>query len=300
MTQNPINGATGRRSRTSIGFTITELLVVIAIIAVVVGIVFVAFPKITGGARATRCQANQRSIVVASLTYAADNKTRLVSPRTDPNADAALYSPAYPQAGWKYRHYWVAAFNDSSMSGFGQNLVGTPQRETLSALRNGALWNYMGSPEQYRSPLDPTGRVRSYSINGFVGVKKHDDAAGGGLGTIDAQYQHDTTTLARIPQPSGTMYTVSEWDRFDFTQGRDYNFNGFLVHPDPASRYWFDLPALWYPEVLISYADGSTGAIEMKNRALLDADPDGHDFTEPEPALDFHEFRRKLLPGLIN
>lgn len=280
------------------GFTVTELLVVIAIIAVVVGLVFVAFPKVTAAARASQCKANQRAIALASMAYAADNKGRLVSPRTDPWESVGYQ--AFPQAG-SYRHYWVAAFNSAALPGHGTNLTTTsPNRETLDALRNGALWDYTGNPSVYRSPFDPTRRLRSYSINGFVGVKLHDDSNSGALASIPAQFKHDTTTASRIPQPSKTMYTVGEWDRFDLTQGRDFNFNGFLVNPDPDTRYWFDLPAVWNPDIAVSYCDGSTGTVPLRNRTLMDADDDGHDFVEPAPALDFHEFRRMMLPGLIN
>lgn len=301
MTQDPhAIDAHPPRHRTSAsgplrGFTVTELLVVIAIIAVVIGLVFVVFPKITGGAKAARCQANQRSIAAAGVTYASDNKTRLVSPRTDTNHSAPGYG-IFPQAN-SYRHYWVAAFN-SGLPNSNANIVDC--KETLAALRNGALWNYLGKSDSYRSPFDPTNRVRSYSMNGFVGVKFHDDSTGGALNQIPTQYRHDTTTMSRVPQPSSTLLTVPEWDRFDLTQCRNWNFNGFLVNPDPDSRYWFDLPALWHEDVVVSFADGATGAIAIKNRELLDADDDGHDFQEPAPALDFHEFRKLMLPGLIN
>jgi len=282
------------------GFTVTELLVVISIIAVVIGLVFVAFPKITGGARASLCQSNQRSIAVAGTAYAADNKGRLVSPRTDPDTNVPGYT-FFPQAGWNYRHYWVAAFNTTQIPNNNANLTtNSPSRETLAALRNGKLWNYTGTASVYRSPFDTTDRLRSYSINGFVGVKMHDDRTQSSLANMPVGYQHDTTTLSRVPQPSRTLYTVSEWDRFDLSQNRDFNFNGFLLNPDPSTNYWYDLPAMWHEDVTISFADGSTGLVSVKNKALIDADADGHDFVEPAPALDYHEFRRMLLPGLIN
>ncbi len=290
----PSPAPTARRS----GFTVTELLVVIAIMAVVIGLVFVAFPKITGGARASLCQANQRAIALAAAAYAADNKGRLVSPRTDPNANVSGYS-AFPQAG-SYRHYWVAAFNTSQLPNNNGNLTSTsPNRETLAALRNGALWNYTGNPAVYKSPFDPTPRFRSYSLNAFVGVKMHDDRTASSIG-IPSGYQYDTTALSRIPQPARTLFSVAEWDRFDLSQGRDFNFNGFMVNPDPSSRYWFDVPATWHEDVTIANVDGSTGLIGLKNKALLDADDDGHDFVEPAPALDYFEFRSRMLPGLIN
>lgn len=284
------------------GFTVTELLVVIAIIAVVIGLVFVAFPKITAAAKVSQCSANQRAIALASAAYAVDNKGRLVSPRTDPDAQkydratgtCSAWMPPFPQAE-SYRHYWVAAFNTSALPNHNANIVDC--KETLAALRNGALWNHTGNANVYRSPFDPTSRVRSYSINAFVGVSLHDDRC---FPNIAAQYRHDTTTASRIPQPSKTLYTVGEWDRFDLSQCRNWNFNGFMVHPDPDSRYWFDIPATWNPDIVISFVDGSTGTVPLRNRALLDADADGHDFVEPAPALDFHEFRRMLLPGLIN
>jgi len=283
------------------GFTITELLVVVAIIAVILGLVFVAFPKITGAARSSRCQANQRAIALAGMSYATDNKTRLVSPRTDANVDTGLGYQTFPQAG-SYKHYWVEAFNTGAIPGHNGNLITVDgkRRETDAALRNGALWDYTGNVEIYRSPFDPTPRLRSYSINAFVGVKLHDDSNSGQMGSIPAQYKHDTTTLSRVPQPARTFYTIAEWDRRDISVNDDFNFNGFMVHPDPSSQYWFDIPATWHEDVTISYVDGSTGSIQLKNKVLMDADPDGHDFVESGGALDFHEFRKMLLPGLIN
>lgn len=289
--------AASRRTASEVGrggFTITELLVVVAIIAVILGLVFVAFPKITGGARASRCQANQRAIALSAMSYATDNKTRLVSPRTEPTTETSLGYQTFPQAG-SYKHFWVAAFDGSGT--YAGQLTGSPSRETIVALRNGALWDYTGNVEIYKSPFDPTPRLRSYSINGFVGVKYHDDAD---LPTIPDQYKHDTTTLSRIPQPARTFYTIAEWDRRDISVNNDFNFNGFMVHPDAASQYWFDIPATWHEDVTISYVDGSTGAIQLQNKALMDADDDGHDFAESGGALDFHEFRKMLLPGLIN
>ncbi|MFO0893917.1 MAG: prepilin-type N-terminal cleavage/methylation domain-containing protein [Phycisphaerales bacterium] len=270
------------------GFTLTELMVVIAVIALVVGLVVVAVPKVVYGARSSVCQGNQRSLAQAANTYAASNKGRLPSPRTDAPGDW----PA-PNLAPAYKHYWVAAT--------GSNLTGSPARETDKALQNGSLFPYVGNISSYRSPQDPTSRLRSYSLNGFVGVEKPDDTLSGAVSQIPAAYRFDTRTLSRIPQPSRTLFSVVEWDRFDLSQGRDYNFNGFLVNPEPSTRFWFDLPAMWNDDrINVSYVDGSTGQVQLFDKSLLDADQDGHDFTEPPPALDYEQFRRMMLPGLIN
>ncbi|ARN56735.1 type II secretion system protein [Sedimentisphaera salicampi] len=62
-----------KNTRPTFGFTLIELLVVISIIALLMAILMPALSKARKQARYTVCASNQRSIVTATLTYAANN-----------------------------------------------------------------------------------------------------------------------------------------------------------------------------------------------------------------------------------
>ena len=63
------------------GFTLIELLVVMAILAVLVGLLLPTASMLKDMARATRCQTNQRQVVMAAFAYANDNKSGLPATR---------------------------------------------------------------------------------------------------------------------------------------------------------------------------------------------------------------------------
>ena len=154
--------ATARSSRTNGAFTLVELLLTISIIALVLALVLVAVGQLQTRARATACLSNQRQIALANQTYAADNDGRFVNPRTDP------YPPTGGMRG--VSNCWVntGATNGTTLFA-GPGL--TERRETVRALEGGAMWRYLGeNPAAYQSPMDPTGRLRSYSLSSFVGV----------------------------------------------------------------------------------------------------------------------------------
>jgi prepilin-type N-terminal cleavage/methylation domain-containing protein/prepilin-type processing-associated H-X9-DG protein len=281
------------------GFTLVELLVVIAVIAIVLGLILVGIGRLQTMSRTTACLANQRQIVLANMSYAGDNDGRLVSPRTDSRP---------PQANMRQTdNCWVnTAVPGAIMSG----------AETIKSLEAGVLWSYLGqNAKVYASPMDPTGRVRSYSLSAFVGVGERDPRRRANdlypfpdLDSPDApeQYrntQFKTVTLSRIPQPSRTMASIAEED------SAGYNFAGFIIEvapPAAAPGHWLDAPALWNPgRVNLAYLDGSVEApaiIYSQLAKLMQPNPAKapvHGVIEPGTRSAFRFMSTIILPGIV-
>ena len=281
------------------GFTLVELLVVITIIAIVMGLILVGIGRLQAMSRATACLVNQRQLVLANMAYAGDNDGRLVSPRTDSRP---------PQPGMRNTdNSWV---NTAVAGGLAGGV------ESVKSLAAGALWSYIGqNPQAYVSPMDPTGRVRSYSMSAFVGVGDSDYArrANDAYGFPDPEspetpepYRNSrfsTATLARIPQPSRTMASIAEED------SAGYNFAGWIIAVAPpmsTARQWMDAPALWNPgRVNLAYLDGSVeapGIIYDQLARLMQpnpAKPPVHNVVEPGEQPAFRFMAGIILPGIV-
>ena len=73
------------------GFTLAELLVTVGIIAILIAILVPVLSMARGRAQEVRCLANQRSLMQAMLSYAADNTGYL-----PPSVSSYTPSPALP------------------------------------------------------------------------------------------------------------------------------------------------------------------------------------------------------------
>lgn len=269
-------------------FTLVELLVVISIVVLVLAILFPVLAQLRGTARSTTCLTHQRSLAQAYMTYATDNSSRYVSPRTDPttNVDVPATGVAYTTT-----HAWVRAIGGNLAMG------STGLRSELPAsIEQGALFPYTDrSLDAYRSPLDPTDRVRSYSINAYVGVYFPDDA---GYNTTvqlpPGEVNLDTRTMSKITQPSRTMCTISEQDPYG------YNRQGWLI--DWENPTWFDKPSFWDGyRINMSMIDGSTQMLQPFSNSLIGRMNDAGQgrYDEPQPAPAWTLMRQFLLPGRL-
>ena len=295
--------------KTHRGFTLIELLVVIAILAVLVGLVVVVAAAMMKQAKSTKDMGNHRTIGQATWSFAADNKGLLLHPRTEPT------SIGTPSTEDQIDRFWVAAHGDDANGNARVETVDGQQVELLSALEDGAAFQYIGDVTAYQSPLDetigqidqfvsgnlniPTGRVRSYSLNAFVGVDwgaddwtYYETAAPYWFG--NRGFWKSAAALSQVPQPANTMCSIGEQDK----DGR--NLNGWLVNPTTANNF-VDFPAFWNDgKVNVSYVDGSTGSVKLESNALEEAwESNSHNVTVQGASMEYEQFKKIMLPGVI-
>lgn len=294
-------------------FTLVELLVVIAIISILVALVTVAGGKMLQRSKSTKDMSNHRTIGMATFSHSTDNNGRLLHPRTGPILDGGSEDPSTES---QIKRFWIAAHGQDANGDNRLVQTGGDYVELKSALEDGAAYQYIGDVMAYQSPLDPTigdvtgfvfsnpnfpkGRIRSYSLNAFVGVEwgaddGSDYADDSDLNLADQGYWVPTETISQIPQPANTMCSIGEEDKY----GR--NGHGWLI--SPTTTFWNDFPAFWDDRrINLSYVDGSTGSIALESDALKEIwlnDDDGHDVDIPDNEVEYDKFRRVLLPGVI-
>ncbi len=324
-------------------FTLTELLVVVAIIAVLLAVALVAFRKVTAMARTSACLANQRQISLAQTSYATDNGGAFASPCTSFRGLSGAFTISSACGEYSYAlnsgrmtnaayHSWTASYPGTDSDGNPQMNGGT---ENEGALRMGRLFSYIGAIPVYRSPLDPTGRLRSYSLNCFVGVTVPNDVSNYGKAWVDwycaqgvTPREWVSTHLSRIKQPSQTIMSIVEQDG----AANGFNTHGWVIDPRPPAGSqapdgtpnpgawaipsgwagWIDTPAMWAPNsVTYSNVDGSTATYAFASKTAIAAMTEmqnlgqSHSFVQPPDVagaalrVDWMFFRDRLLPGVI-
>lgn len=248
------------------GFTLVELLVVIAVVALLLALILGVVGQLRSTAQVVECQSNQHQLQVGLAGYSMENGGKFISPRTGPlnNLGMSLL--------------WVRSYN-----GEGQTRLNADGTENINALEDGALWDYVGDDAAYRSPLDPTGRLRSYSLNGFISdVPDNPTNPNQSWGPI-------ADRLSKIRNPANTLYIIPEDD------GNAFNLHGWVVDVSTESNpsaTWKDYPTDWIPKgkTTVAYVDGSTGTISYANPNLIEA-IGGHESPVTQPTLvDFNIF----------
>ncbi|MCH2142470.1 MAG: type II secretion system GspH family protein [Phycisphaerales bacterium] len=314
------------------GFTLMELMVVVSILAAMTALVLVSVDSMNTASMHALDMSNQRSIARANIQHAEEHQGLLLHPRTDrlslgelnQFANDSSYDlqleeiPALVERG--DRRLWVRAYDDALATRLITVDPGQPASmkiEKVEALVDGEAWQYMdGNPANYKSPLDTTNRLRSYSLNAYIGCEiSADDIYARGSWTDPfygqfVKYSVPCPTLSYIKQPANTICSITEDDP-GHSGGNPpgHNLLGFMLHPNQMAGYsnyqiWHDLPGLWDPARMnLSYMDGSTRQFlfsEPELASSLDTNGDGipnHRATFDGP--DIRRLQKQLLPGVL-
>ena len=231
------------------GFSLVELLVVIAIIAVIIALIIVSVGSFQSSARLTQCMSNQHQLQLGLVSWSQDNKGKFMSP------NSTYYPPGTSNPNRDL--FWVKSYNNGAGA---QPRLDPENAETGQALRDGALWEYIGDENTYSSPLDKTGRVRSYALNGFISdlPDTSTNPATSWGPTVDR--------ISKIRNPSNTFYTIPEED-----PGSPFNRGGWVVDLNGTGGIrWKDIPAFWTDDgrYALSFIDGSSRIVQVINPEL--------------------------------
>jgi len=212
-----------RRQKSAAGFSFADLLTVLGVLALLVLLQISAFAHNKGNSHRAVCADNLRRLALSWLMYADDNRGRLAPNRSD----------AFPVT-----NNWVAGWLDFS---------GGTDNTNLATITQARLYPYNKAAQIYRCPDDLSAvrgqlRIRSYSMNGYVG-----DGALGWTSGFQVM-----ANRSQIRQPDQTFVFIEE-------HADSINDGFFIVDMSsgPAARI-VDFPAAYhYYGANLGFADGS-------------------------------------------
>jgi len=274
------------------GFTIVELLVVVGILGVILGLLLPALSSAREASRNMASQSNIRQITNGLIAFSVGHKDEVISSNTRRSFNA----------GGDVGQVTCKAWVEASPGNIYTSDEGT-QFELPSALSEGYAAPYLdnGGYQRsdatdggiYKSPLDNSGRIRSYSLNGAVG-RVPDVGFMEVLEDLDLGERYaPARSMAHVKIPGRTMYVIPEAMSYCGNPVQ-YNIHGFIVNFfDPI---WIDAPAFWAKDgINLSFLDGHTEFHFWANRHI-----DG--FVQTTPTYfggeDFDYIKSIMMPEL--
>jgi prepilin-type N-terminal cleavage/methylation domain-containing protein/prepilin-type processing-associated H-X9-DG protein len=217
LTGRPSGGQSGRKC---FGFTLIELLVVIAIIAILAAMLLPVLNRSKQRAYSIQCMNQSRQLTLAWLMYAGDY-----------NENVALNKRNSARGGWVNG---VMSFNPSDTDNTNTSLLITSPTATPPLLgpyvaNNTAIFHCPA--DQSQCPGQSALRVRSYSMNGFVGSPAPD--------LLDAAPYKVFRKTSDFRTPTDIFVFLDE-----HPDSIDDGWFIFCINSDPTeTTTWSDLPA---------------------------------------------------------
>ncbi len=216
-------------------FTVLELLVVIAIIGILAALLLPAIGRAKGKALNVSCVSNFRQLTAAWRMYADDNNGKLAS-----------VNFGFKSSGLVNSNAWVRGSMNDQASVYPPITPGVLDSTNVDGIKLGSLYPYTKSVGVYHCPADKSRvggvlRVRSYSINGW-------------MGGLPVAGQHEYIAFKREadianPPPSKAWVFIDEHER-------SINDGWFAVDM-VGKRGLLDAPATRHGDsYALSFADG--------------------------------------------
>ena len=239
-----------------------------------------------------------RQITVGLTAFSVANKDEIISSCTDKTTE---YN------GKRARAWVHARVEDGTVihhTGFG-NSYG---EELHTSLEQGYAWPYIGSGGTsaedggvYQSPLDQTGRIRSYALNGCIGHVP--DTSMMGMLEQLGQVIPPARSLGHLRRSDSTLFVVPEEMTGEIWYGGGnviadggWNLHGWII--DLFEPRWIDTPAYWGQDgINISFLDGHNEYHLWDDKELRKKVTENHTIHDGE---DFQYMKSILLPGLLH